>query len=95
VSKKFRLVLNFKKKKQKHFSSNPEPENLAADNVRLLIIPVEVSVQLKVHGASKPDIVNYKRADRREMMTATFDDDIGPLVTHVYEVANEGSANLA
>jgi hypothetical protein len=70
-----------------HYSANPELADSMRDNVRILDIPVEVSVQLKLNGASKPDQVNYGKADYRNTQEFVFDDQIGPLVTHVYEVS--------
>ncbi len=70
-----------------NFRSNPESDDTVNDNYRSLPIEVEVSVQLKLNGASKPDQVNYGKADYRNTHAEPmFDDQIGPLVTHVYEV---------
>jgi hypothetical protein len=66
-------------------STNPE-ESTTGDNDIVLKIPIEVKAQLGLIGRSEPDQVDYSIRNRSLGEHATFDFEIGPLVTHIYQV---------
>jgi hypothetical protein len=52
----------------------------------ILRIPIEINVQLALTGRSTPPQVDYSVRNRSLGEAATFDFDIGPVVSHLFQV---------
>merc|ERR1719495_625661 len=75
-------------------SSNPENEDDNADNMLILAVPIRVETDFRVTGLSTPSQVQYNISaplpSRYE-----FEDDIGEVVTHTYDVKNKGPSSIS
>lgn len=71
-------------------STNPEASGSTGDNDLVVKIPVEVEALLSVVGRSSPEQIDYSVRNRSAGEAATFDFDIGPLVSHLFQVINRG-----
>ncbi|VDL81598.1 unnamed protein product [Nippostrongylus brasiliensis] len=70
-------------------SSNEEEEHTEGDNSVTFTIPVDVRNQLSLNGRSNPEQVDF--STRNKTPTDVFDDnEIGPVVSHLYQVSNRG-----
>merc|ERR1719477_445975 len=75
-------------------SSNPDNPATAADNQEQLSLPVRVKTDLRIRGLPVPTLVTYNTTSydlENEMMDET---DIGPEVTHIYQVENRGPSDI-
>ena len=74
-------------------SSNPE-EGSDADNTFTLTVPIRVETDFRVTGLSIPDQVQFNVSeplpDKYE-----FVEEIGEVVTHVYDVRNRGPSSIS
>ncbi|GIY28592.1 integrin alpha-PS2 [Caerostris darwini] len=74
-------------------STNPEKNETTYNNFFEIELPVRVEVALAVRGISVPEVVTYNKSEEipKSMVRET---DIGPEVTHVYEVGNQGPSSI-
>lgn len=49
-------------------------------------MPLEVKTQLTITGRSAPEQVDYSVRNRSAGVDAVFDNEIGPLISHMYQV---------
>ncbi|XP_014675422.1 PREDICTED: integrin alpha-PS2-like [Priapulus caudatus] len=75
-------------------SSNPEHNRTMYDNVVPIIIPVKVSTKIKMTGISEPEQVIFP-SDYEMTVAPTTEEEIGPEITHVYEVQNIGNSLIS
>lgn len=68
------------------FSTNEEISGREADNEMILRIPVEIKAQLSLIGRSTPEQLDYSIRNRTPGAEAIFDSEIGPVVSHLYQV---------
>lgn len=73
-------------------STNAEAEGTLGDNSATLIVPMEVETNIVLAGASRPDQEVYEKADAKSLLK--FDRDAGPLVSHIYELRNQGPSAI-
>uniref|UniRef100_A0A1I8B8M8 Integrin_alpha2 domain-containing protein n=1 Tax=Meloidogyne hapla TaxID=6305 RepID=A0A1I8B8M8_MELHA len=76
-------------------STNEEAEGAEGDNQMVLRIPIEINAQLALTGRSTPPQVDYSVRNRTLGVDATFDFDIGPLVSHLFQVTNRGPSAIS
>lgn len=67
-------------------STNEEEPGNVGDNQMVLHVPLEVNAQLSVSGRSHPEQVDYSIRNRTQGDAATFDFEIGPIVSHLFQV---------
>uniref|UniRef100_A0A914I6I6 Integrin alpha-2 domain-containing protein n=1 Tax=Globodera rostochiensis TaxID=31243 RepID=A0A914I6I6_GLORO len=65
------------------------------DNQLVVRIPVEINAQLALVGRSNPEQVDYSIRNRTAGVAATFDFEIGPVVSHLYQVTNRGPSAIS
>ena len=73
--------------KMKVNSTNPEESGNNSDNEIVLKVPVEVKAQLGIIGRSNPEQVDYSIRNRSQGEHATFDFEVGPVVSHLFQVS--------
>lgn len=66
-------------------STNEEAEGRDHDNEMTLQIPLEIEAQLTLVGRSTPEQLDYSIRNRTSP-DAIFDTEIGPVVSHLYQV---------
>uniref|UniRef100_A0AC34PUH9 Integrin alpha-2 domain-containing protein n=1 Tax=Panagrolaimus sp. JU765 TaxID=591449 RepID=A0AC34PUH9_9BILA len=71
-------------------STNPEESGRESDNIYTVLVPLEIKAQLALIGRSSPEQVNYDIRNRSQGNEATFDFEVGPVVSHLYQVLNRG-----
>uniref|UniRef100_A0A914LSE6 Integrin alpha-2 domain-containing protein n=2 Tax=Meloidogyne TaxID=189290 RepID=A0A914LSE6_MELIC len=76
-------------------STNEEAAGADGDNQMVLRIPIEVNAQLGLIGRSTPPQVDYSVRNRTPGVAATFDFDIGPTVSHLFQVTNRGPSAIS
>uniref|UniRef100_A0A1I7ZSV5 Integrin_alpha2 domain-containing protein n=2 Tax=Steinernema glaseri TaxID=37863 RepID=A0A1I7ZSV5_9BILA len=76
-------------------SQNPEVQETLSDNHFVLTVPVEVNAQVVLVGRSNPEQLDYSIRNRTSGISATFDFEVGPLVTHLYQVINRGPSAVS
>lgn len=67
-------------------STNPEESSNTRDNDIVLKVPVEVKAQLDIIGRSNPEQVDFSIRNRSKGEHATFDFEVGPVVSHLFQV---------
>lgn len=67
-------------------STNEEESGREGDNEVVVRIPLEVKAQLSLIGRSNPEQVDYSIRNRTQGEYATFDFEIGPVVSHLFQV---------
>uniref|UniRef100_A0A0N5BHX5 Integrin_alpha2 domain-containing protein n=1 Tax=Strongyloides papillosus TaxID=174720 RepID=A0A0N5BHX5_STREA len=60
------------------------------DNELIIKVPVEIKAQLDIVGRSNPEQVDYSIRNRTKGVRALFDNEVGPLVGHLFQVINRG-----
>ncbi|KAK6040650.1 integrin alpha cytoplasmic region [Cooperia oncophora] len=74
-------------------SSNEEADNTEGDNSFTFTIPVDVRNQLSLNGRSNPEQIDFSTRNRTP--EDVFDDnEIGPVVSHLYQVSNRGPSEI-
>ncbi|ETN74396.1 integrin alpha [Necator americanus] len=74
-------------------SSNDEEEHTENDNMVTFTIPVDFRNQLTLNGRSNPEQVDF--STRNKTAEELFDDnEIGPVVSHLYQVSNRGPSEI-
>ncbi|KAK0416576.1 hypothetical protein QR680_012569 [Steinernema hermaphroditum] len=76
-------------------SQNPEPDATLSDNDVVLSIPIDVKAHVVLMGRSNPEQLDYSIRNRTFGVDATFDFEVGPLVTHLYQVINRGPSTIS
>lgn len=56
------------------------------DNSFVWSIPVEAKAQLYLAGISNPEQIDYSIRNRTQGTSAVFDFEVGPLVSHLFQV---------
>ncbi|XP_054716123.1 LOW QUALITY PROTEIN: integrin alpha-PS2-like [Uloborus diversus] len=74
-------------------STNAEKNDTLFNNEHFIELPVRVEVSLAVRGISVPEVVTYNKSEEI-VSNKTRETDIGPEVTHVYEVGNQGPSSI-
>ncbi|CAH1238107.1 ITGA8 [Branchiostoma lanceolatum] len=75
-------------------STNAEEPGNEADNHITFPVPVKVNASLSVRGVSLPEQVVFMKMER-ESEDITDERDIGPEVTHRYEIRNVGPSDIS
>uniref|UniRef100_A0A914VMF3 Integrin alpha-2 domain-containing protein n=1 Tax=Plectus sambesii TaxID=2011161 RepID=A0A914VMF3_9BILA len=75
-------------------STNSEDSKTLRNNEVELSIPLEIKTQLSLTGRSTPEQVDYSVKNRSAGEASIFDSEIGPLVSHMYQVTNRGPSAL-
>ncbi|VDM95117.1 unnamed protein product [Thelazia callipaeda] len=75
-------------------SSNEEAFGHTTDNKLTLKVPVEIEAQLSLVGRSTPEQLDYSIRNRTPS-DAIFDSEIGPVVSHLYQVINRGPSAIS
>ncbi|VDK54636.1 unnamed protein product [Anisakis simplex] len=76
-------------------STNAENEETRTDNALTLHIPLEMKAQLSLVGRSTPEQLDYSIRNTLPISKALFDSDIGPVVSHLYQVINRGPSAIS
>uniref|UniRef100_A0A915C439 Integrin alpha-2 domain-containing protein n=1 Tax=Parascaris univalens TaxID=6257 RepID=A0A915C439_PARUN len=76
-------------------STNAEQEGREFDNEMTVRIPIEVKAQLSLVGRSTPEQLDYSIRNRTAAADAIFDSEIGPVVSHLYQVINRGPSAVS
>ncbi|KAI1728998.1 integrin alpha domain-containing protein [Ditylenchus destructor] len=76
-------------------STNEEETGRTTDNEYTMRIPVEFKAQLYLAGRSNPEQVDYSVRNRTPGDAAGFDFEIGPVVSHLYQVRNNGPSAIS
>lgn len=75
-------------------SSNPEAGTDDEDNHILLTVPIRVETNFRVTGLSTPPEVSYNISEPLPSRYE-FEEDIGEIVTHTYDVHNKGPSAIS
>ncbi|EJD76094.1 integrin alpha pat-2 [Loa loa] len=75
-------------------SSNEEAFGRDADNELTVRVPVEIKAQLSLVGRSTPEQLDYSIRNRTPS-DPIFDSEIGPVVSHLYQVINRGPSAIS
>ena len=75
-------------------SSNPDSMETLADNTASFSLPVRVKTDLRVRGLPVPTLVTYNRSSYSLETPMLAEEDLGPEVTHVYQVENRGPSDI-
>uniref|UniRef100_A0A914YIK9 Integrin alpha-2 domain-containing protein n=1 Tax=Panagrolaimus superbus TaxID=310955 RepID=A0A914YIK9_9BILA len=75
-------------------STNEEEAGHDNDNAFTVNIPLEIKAQLSLTARSNPDQVDYSVKNRTDLDKAVFDFEVGPLVSHLYQVINRGPSSV-
>merc|ERR1719233_1819512 len=75
-------------------SSNPDSPDTAADNQVQLSLPVRVKTDLRIRGLPVPTLVTYNKTSYELENELIDETDIGPEVTHIYQVENRGPSDI-
>ena len=68
-------------------STNPEEASNTRDNEHTVRVDVEVKALLGLSGRSKPEQLDFVIGNRTAGVNAVFDFDVGPIVSHLYQVS--------
>uniref|UniRef100_A0A0N4Z9E8 Integrin_alpha2 domain-containing protein n=1 Tax=Parastrongyloides trichosuri TaxID=131310 RepID=A0A0N4Z9E8_PARTI len=60
------------------------------DNELIIKVPVEIKAQLDIIGRSNPEQIDYSIRNRTKGENAQFDNEVGPIVSHLFQVINRG-----
>lgn len=75
-------------------SSNPEDIHKRGDNILPISFPIRVQTDTKVFGVSQPQPVRHNATFWKKFTEKNSETEIGPEVTHVYEVKCEGPSDI-
>uniref|UniRef100_A0A7E4WBD7 Integrin_alpha2 domain-containing protein n=1 Tax=Panagrellus redivivus TaxID=6233 RepID=A0A7E4WBD7_PANRE len=75
-------------------STNEEEPGKDKDNTITISVPLEINAQLSLVGRSNPEQVDYSIRNRTKGAEETFDFQVGPLVSHLYQVTNRGPSGI-
>ncbi|MFH4978695.1 hypothetical protein AB6A40_005404 [Gnathostoma spinigerum] len=76
-------------------STNEEASGHESDNMISVAVPLEIKAQLSLIGRSNPEQLDYSIRNRTKGDEATFDFEIGPVVSHLYQVINRGPSAIS
>ncbi|KAG8178041.1 hypothetical protein JTE90_022924 [Oedothorax gibbosus] len=74
-------------------STNAEKNETLHNNVYEIELPVRVEVALAVTGASVPSVATYNKSEEIPV-NKVRESDIGPEVTHIYDIGNQGPSSI-
>jgi len=75
-------------------SSNPDSTDTLEDNTAAFSLPVRVKTDLRIRGLPEPTLVTYNRSSYNQEDLIETELDIGPEVTHIYQVENRGPSDI-
>lgn len=75
-------------------SSNPDSSETSADNHAQFSLPVRVKTDLRIRGLPVPNLVTYNKTSYEIDDEILDEADIGPEVTHIYQVENRGPSDI-
>lgn len=75
-------------------STNPEDVHRQADNLIRVSFPIRVQTDMKVFGVSDPQPVRHNATQWKKFTEKNMETEIGPEVTHIYEVKCEGPSDI-
>jgi len=75
-------------------SSNPDRAETSADNQVQFSLPVRVKTDLRIRGLPVPNLVTYNKTSYEIEDEILDETDIGPEVTHIYQVENRGPSDI-
>ncbi|MCP9258717.1 Integrin alpha pat-2 [Dirofilaria immitis] len=75
-------------------SSNEEAFGHDVDNSLIVRVPIEIKAQLSLVGRSTPEQLDYSIRNRTPS-DPIFDSEIGPVVSHLYQVINRGPSAIS
>jgi len=75
-------------------SSNPDAVTAAKDNHVAFSLPVRIKTDLRIRGISLPDMVRYNKSSYAAEDEILDEVDIGPEITHIYQVENRGPSDI-
>merc|ERR1719471_190059 len=75
-------------------SSNGDADVTMVDNHVDFSLPVRVKTDLRIRGLPVPTLVTYNKTSYRQDDQILDETDIGPEVTHIYQVENRGPSNI-
>lgn len=75
-------------------STNPEDVHKRGDNLIPVSFPIRVQTDMKVFGVSDPQPVRHNASLYKKFEEKNSETEIGPEVTHVYEVKCEGPSDI-
>lgn len=67
-------------------STNKENFDHENDNEISIRVPIEIKPQMYLTGRSNPDQINYSIRNRTQGKSSVFDFEVGPIVSHLYQV---------
>uniref|UniRef100_A0AC35TM88 Integrin_alpha2 domain-containing protein n=1 Tax=Rhabditophanes sp. KR3021 TaxID=114890 RepID=A0AC35TM88_9BILA len=67
-----------------------EQDGNEKDNELIIKVPVEIKAMLDIVGRSHPEQVDFSIRNKTLGVDATFDHEVGPLVSHLFQVINRG-----
>ncbi|TKR77446.1 hypothetical protein L596_018418 [Steinernema carpocapsae] len=80
--------------KMKVNSTNTEEVGREMDNEMVVRVPLEIQAQLSLVGRSNPDQLDYSIRNRTQGADAIFDFEVGPVVSHLFQVINRGKSSV-
>lgn len=75
-------------------STNKEKGLTIDDNQKHLVIPIWVDSKLELGATSKPNELYYYNLSSYKADKITNESDIGPAITHVYSIRNNGPSDI-
>jgi len=75
-------------------SSNQDSSETLSDNHVQFSLPVRVKTDLRIRGLPVPTLVTYNKTSYKSDDEILHETDIGPEVTHIYQVENRGPSNI-
>uniref|UniRef100_A0A914C2S2 Integrin alpha-2 domain-containing protein n=1 Tax=Acrobeloides nanus TaxID=290746 RepID=A0A914C2S2_9BILA len=81
--------------KMKVNSTINEDPGREKDNEIVISVPMEIKAQLTLVGRSTPEQVDYTIQNRSKGEEANWDFEIGPVVSHLYQIINKGPSAVS
>lgn len=81
-----------------HFTfgvSSVETERMIADNEFNITVPLAISADLSFHGNVIPETIIYAEEDYLFTRAIKLEKDVGPEITHVFSLYNNGPSSVA
>ncbi|KAK0416580.1 hypothetical protein QR680_012572 [Steinernema hermaphroditum] len=75
-------------------STNAEEAGRDVDNEMVVRVPLEIQAQLSLVGRSSPEQLDYNIRNRTSGVESTFDFQVGPVVSHLFQVINRGKSTV-
>ncbi|XP_033113687.1 integrin alpha-8-like, partial [Anneissia japonica] len=75
-------------------SLNQENQTTLNNNVANIAVQVQVSATIELKGISNPEQVTFDKVLQEDESEIITEDDVGPMVSHTYEVHNHGPSKV-